>query len=67
MSRYILQLDHKHPHAWMYSIRWPGYWAGLGYVANIKDAIKFNTKRQAGAVAMNQFVGLNGLIKIVKV
>ena len=64
---YILQLDHKAPGAWQFCIRWPGYWAGIGYVENKKDAVRFPTKRDASRAAMGTFVGLNGYMKVVRI
>ena len=62
---YVLQLNPDHPRAWEFCVSWPGFWAGIGYVENKKDAVKFHSKRDATNAASSTLAGLNGLLKIV--
>jgi len=63
---YVLQLNPSAPRAWNFRVTWGGYWAGLGYVANIKKAVRFQTADEAYATMLGIFVGLNGCMQIVE-
>jgi len=65
--KYALQLNPDAPHAWQFMVRWPGYWAGLGYVDDPRRAILFRSKKEANRIMVSIFVGLNGCMKVVAV
>jgi len=64
---YVLQLNPQHPRAWQFDVAWAGYWNGCAYVADPKKALRFRSRRAAAMAMRGIFVGLNGIMNIVKV
>jgi hypothetical protein len=64
---YLLQLDPLSPNATAWSVTWPGYWAGHGFVEDLARAIRFPAKRDASRAMNGLTLGLNGCMKIVRI
>ena len=64
-ASYVLRLvPGGHPNI---LITWRGYWAGGGYVANKKRAVRFSSRKTAAMIAASTFVGMNNCLEIVRV